>query len=164
MRIKNHSKVFDGQAFGFIWLQRCAVYLQHSNENEHRICKWGHQVYLNQVCIFMWLGILKLNSQKLFCSLLCLCVFSVFYCENGTHLLLFSLLLFLVIGSSFLLPLLPLSFVSLNKAANSAWKWWQHSHAYRQTLSLLCVAVCKWKYTFTRMRESHSFTHLIYLL
>lgn len=33
--------------------------------------------------------------------------------------------------------MLPLFFVSLNKEANGAWKWWQHSHAYRQTLSLL---------------------------
>lgn len=41
------------------------------------------------------------------------------------------------------LSALSLSFVSLNKAANGAWKWWQQSHAYRQTLSLSWVAVCK---------------------
>lgn len=54
-----------------------------------------------------------------------------------------------------------LSFMSLNKAGNGPWKWCQHSHAYRQALSLLCAALCKWKYTFTRMRGSLSFTHLI---
>lgn len=94
-------------------------------------------MYLNQVCIFCCLAFFpKLNSQKTLCSLICLCVFPVFYCEIGPP----SLALFLVIGSSVLLSLLPLSSVSLSKAANGAWKWWR---AYRHTLSLLCVAVCR---------------------
>lgn len=110
---------------------------------------------------FLWLGILKLNSQKLLCSPFCLSVFLLWKWNPSPAPF---LPLFLVIGSSFPLSQLSLSSVSLNKAANGAWKWWQHSHAYRQTLSLLCVAVCKWKCTFIKMRGSHSFTHLIYIL
>lgn len=90
-------------------------------------------MYFSQVC-YLWLGILKLKSQKLFSSVFCLCVFC-FLQQKWNHSP--SIFLFLVIGSSFPLYALPLFFGSVNKAANDAWKWWEHSHAYRQTLSLL---------------------------
>lgn len=120
-------------------------------------------MYLNQVYFLFgwtfWNWILESHSALSFVS-----VYSLFFTVKMEPISCFFLSLFLVIGSSLLLSPLPLSFVSLNKAANGAWKWWQHSHVYRQTLSLLCVAVCKWKYTFASMRGSYSFAHLIHLL
>lgn len=96
---------------------------------------------LHQVCVLFVVRRFGIEfSKAVQLSLFCLCVFPVFCCENGTHLPLFF---FLSCNRLIFSPLyvLPLFFVSLNKAANGAWKWWQHSHAYRRTLSV--VAICE---------------------